>query len=566
MKFQVWSPLAKSIELVLEHGALEMARDAHNWWSVEAADVTAGAKYQFRVDGSGPFPDPRSPWQPHGVHGPSVVLDHSSFHWENEGFIAKPLAEAVIYELHVGTFTSEGTYAAAADRLGYLRDLGVTHVELMPLASFPGARGWGYDGVALYAPHPAYGTPDELKAFIQHAHGLGLAVLLDVVYNHLGPDGNYLGVFGPYFTSRFKTPWGDAMNFDDAHSDEVRTFFIENALMWLRDYHFDGLRLDAVHAIIDENATHFLEQLAARVAELSAVSGRPLVLIAESDLNNPRLVHSPARGGYGLDAHWEDDFHHAIHSFFTGERGGYYADFGSLGDVAKTLEQGYVLDGQYSAFRKRTHGRPPLDIAPHQLVVCAQNHDQIGNRALGERLSQLVDASALQAISALVLLGPFTPMLFQGEEWGARTPFLFFTDHHDELGRAVTEGRQREFAAFAWEGVEVPDPQAPETFLRSKLRWEEIDDPACREMLEWHRSLIALRRTIPSGTPVDVRYDEAARWLTLRRGSLLAVFNFAEEPREISLPEAHWHPRLFEEGTPSIFPPRSTTLLTAHEE
>jgi maltooligosyltrehalose trehalohydrolase len=287
------------------------------------------------------------------------------------------------------------------------------------------------------------------------------------------------------------------------------------------------------------------------------------VLIAESDLNNPRLVHSPARGGYGLDAHWEDDFHHAIHAFFTGERGGYYADFGTLGDLAKTLEQGYVLDGQYSTYRKRTHGRPPLDIAPHQLVVCAQNHDQIGNRALGERLSQLVDASTLKAISALVLLGPFTPMLFQGEEWGARTPFLFFTDHHDELGRAVTEGRQREFAAFAWEGAEVPDPQAPETFLRSKLRWDELDDPACRELLEWHRSLIALRRTIPVGTPTEVRYDEAARWLTLRRGSLLAVFNFAEEPREIPLPEREWKPSLFATGEPFVFPARSTMLLTA---
>jgi maltooligosyltrehalose trehalohydrolase len=391
-------------------------------------------------------------------------------------------------------------------------------------------------------------------------------VLLDVVYNHLGPDGNYLGVFGPYFTSRFKTPWGDAMNFDDADSDEVRAFFVENALMWLRDYHFDGLRLDAVHAIIDENATHFLETLAARVAELSSVTGRPRVLIAESDLNNPRLVQSPGRGGYGLDAHWEDDFHHAIHAFFTGERGGYYADFGSLADVAKTLEQGYVFDGQYSVYRKRTHGRPPLDIAPHQLVVCAQNHDQIGNRALGERLSQLVDASALKAISALVLLGPFTPMLFQGEEWGAHTPFLYFADHHDELGRAVTEGRQREFAAFAWEGVEVPDPQATETFLRSKLQWEEADNPACRELLEWHRSLITLRRTIPPGTPVEVRYDETARWLTLRRGSLIAVFNFAGSPQEIPLPEADWHPRLFEAGAPRIFPAHSTTLLTTRGE
>jgi maltooligosyltrehalose trehalohydrolase len=493
-----------------------------------------------------------------------VTIDHSQFLWRDDAFQPTALAEAVIYELHVGTFTSEGTYAAAADRLGYLRDLGITHVELMPLASFPGRWGWGYDGVALYAPHPAYGTPDDLKAFIQHAHDLGLSVLLDVVYNHLGPDGNYLACFGPYFTDRFKTPWGDAVNFDGEYSDEVRAFFIDNALMWLRDYHFDGLRLDAVHAIIDERAVHFLETLAERVAELSAITNRPRVLIAESDLNNPRLVHSPARGGYGLDAHWEDDFHHALHAFFTGERAGYYADFGSLEQVAKALEQGYVLDGGYSTYRKRSHGRPPIDVASSQLVVFSQNHDQIGNRACGERLAHLTDKSAWKAATALMLLSPFVPLLFQGEEWGASTPFQFVTDHHETLGKLVTEGRRREFESFGWRAEEVPDPQSEETFRRSILRWEEIDEAPHAEGLEWHRLLLAVRRTIPPHTPAEVHFDESARWLTLRRGSLLAIFNFTDSPQPIPLPPGDWQPRLFDPADEkAVFPANSTTLLTA---
>lgn len=563
MKFQVWSPSAKSVDLVLDSGTHPMDRSASGWWTQDIPDAGPGTKYSYRVNGEGPFPDPRSSWQPEGVHGPSVTIDHSQFVWSDDAFQPTPLAEAVIYELHVGTFTPEGTYSAAADRLGYLRDLGITHVELMPLASFPGRRGWGYDGVALYAPHPAYGTPDELKAFVQHAHDLGLAVLLDVVYNHLGPDGNYLASFGPYFTDRFKTPWGDAVNFDGEYSDEVRAFFIDNALMWLRDYHFDGLRLDAVHAIIDERAVHFLEMLAERVAELSAITNSPRVLIAESDLNNPRLVHSPARGGYGLDAHWEDDFHHALHAFFTGERSGYYADFGSLAQVAKALEQGYVLDGGYSAYRKRTHGRPPIDVAPSQIVVFSQNHDQIGNRACGERLGHLTDAPARKAATALMLLSPFVPLLFQGEEWGASSPFQFFTDHHEILGKLVTEGRRREFEAFGWAAEEVPDPQSEETFHRSILRWDEIDEAPHAERLEWHRLLLAVRRTIPPHTPAEVRFDESARWLTLRRGSLLAIFNFANSSQLIPLPPGDWQPRLFDlsQGE-TVFPANSTTLLT----
>jgi maltooligosyltrehalose trehalohydrolase len=564
---KVWSPFSKNIDLVLDSGTLPMTPGVSGWWSSDA-DLAPGTKYRFLVDGNGPFPDPRSAWQPEGPHGPSVVIDHSAFVWDDKDFVPSPLSEAVIYELHIGTFTPEGTYTAAATKLEYLRDLGITHVELMPLATYPGKRGWGYDGVSIYAPHPTYGTPDELKSLIQHAHRLGLAVLHDVVYNHLGPDGNYTGAFGPYFTDRVKTPWGDAINFDGEHSDEVRAFFIDNALLWMRDYHFDGLRLDAVHAIFDQSATHVLERLAEQVAELSAITNRPLVLIAESDFNTPRLVQSVAIGGFGLDAHWEDDFHHALHAFLTGEKGGYHADFGSLAQIAKSLEQAYVFDGQYSHFRKRSHGRPPLHVAPSQIVVFAQNHDQTGNRALGERMSHLLEPPVLKATAALVLLSPFVPMLFQGEEWGADTPFLFFTDHHEELGKLVTEGRRREFAAFDWSGKEVPDPQSPETFHRSKLRWSEIDDPAHQEILEWHRALIELRRSIPHGTPAKVAFDEDARWLTLRRGSLLAVFSFSDRPQAIPLPAADWQPHIFPDsgGEPPVFPAHSTTLLTAPED
>lgn len=561
MIFEVWAPCAKSIELVLACGAKPMQSDERGWWRLET-DAPAGTRYQFRVDGNGPFPDPRSPWQPDGVHGPSMTIDHDQFRWRDEDFRPVALDQAVIYELHIGTFTPEGTYAAAIERLGHLRDLGVTHVELMPLATFPGRWGWGYDGVALYAPHPEFGSPDDLKAFVQAAHDEGIAVLLDVVYNHFGPDGNYLGVFGPYFTDHVKTPWGDAVNFDRAFSDEVRAFFIDNALMWLRDYHFDGLRLDAVHAIFDERATHFLEELAIRVGEFSAAT-RPRILIAESDLNNPRLVWPREQGGYGLDAHWEDDFHHALHVCLTGERDGFYADFNVPGTLAKALEQGYVFEGQFSAFRQRGHGRPPANVRPGQLVICVQNHDQIGNRARGERLSHLVDARRLKLASALLLLSPFVPMLFQGEEWGASTPFQYFTDHHEELGRLVTEGRHREFAAFAWLAHEVPDPQARATFERSKLRWEERDEEFHRDILEWHRALIALRTRIPAGTPAEVEHDEASGWLCVRRGEVEIMANLGTVPQAIPVPCDGWQTLLSSEGSApgAMLPPGGACVV-----
>jgi maltooligosyltrehalose trehalohydrolase len=427
-----------------------MERGDRGWWHAHVPSGAPGLDYAFSLDGGEPLPDPRSPWQPRGVHAPSRLVDHQRFSWTDQRWQAPPLGSAVIYELHVGTFSPEGTFDGVIGRLEHLAGLGVTHVELMPVAEFPGVRGWGYDGVDLWAPHHAYGGPDGLKRLVDACHARGLAVLLDVVYNHLGPSGNYLGRFGPYFTSRFRTPWGDAMNFDGAGSDEVRRFVCDNARMWLRDYHVDGLRLDAVHAIADGSAVHILEQLAQEVEKLAASLGRHLVLIAESNLNDPRIVQPPSAGGYGIDAQWNDDFHHALHTVLTGERHGYYADFGRLADLATAFRRGFVYAGEYSVFRDRRHGRPAIGVSGNRFVVSAQNHDQVGNRALGERASLLMSEGRLHIAAALLLTSPFVPMLFQGEEWGASTPFLYFTDHAEpELVEAVRKGRCQEFAAFA---------------------------------------------------------------------------------------------------------------------
>jgi maltooligosyltrehalose trehalohydrolase len=559
MIFSIWAPSAKSVELVAPGGRVALAVDDKGYWQgeVDAADVRDG--YRYSIDGGKPLPDPRSRWQPGGVHGPSHVSEVRRAAAPAVHFQPQALRDAVIYELHVGTFTPPGTYAAARERLDHLVDLGITHVELMPLATFPGRHGWGYDGVDLYAPLPAYGTPGELADFIAACHERGLAVLLDVVYNHLGPDGNYLGFYGPYFTDRVKTPWGQAVNFDGAQSDEVRRFFIDNALMWLGDYGFDGLRLDAVHAIFSFEAVHVLEDLAAAVRKLAIEQGRELVLIAESDLNDPRLVLPAAHGGFALDAHWADDFHHALHRYFTDDGEGYYADYHGLPDIATALAQGYVYQGQYSAFRQRRHGRAPRGVIPDQLVVCSQNHDQIGNRARGERLSMLVDAPKLKAIAALVLLSPFVPLLFQGEEWGARTPFLYFTDHEDaELGRLVSEGRAREFQSFRW-GGEIPDPQDPSTFERSKLDWAEIREPWHAEMLDWYRALVALRKSrsrhVAPGK-AKVRFDVKAQWLRFEYAGVLAMFNFTGVPRRIALPKGEWNLVLDSQARePGVAPP-----------
>jgi len=528
--FSVWAPTAGRVEVVIGDLRLAMNEVGHGWWFAEAS-VSAPVDYQFCVDGGDPLPDPRSPWQPHGVHGPSRYVDHASFAWQCDAWPGGELLGSVVYELHVGTFTDDGTFDAAIDRLDHLVSLGVDFVELLPVAAFPGSRGWGYDGVFPYAVQDSYGGPDGLKRFVDACHSRGLRVVLDVVYNHLGPDGNVLPRFGPYFTDKFATPWGQAVNFSDAGSDEVRRYFVDNALMWLRDYRFDALRLDAVHAIVDTSATHLLEELSVSVAGLSRELGRPLWLIAESDLNDPRLISPRDLGGYGLDAQWSDDFHHALHSVVTGETFGYYEDFGSLHELATALSRGFVFAGNHSKHRDRRHGRPlPASVASTRLLGYAQNHDQIGNRARGERIAALTSSDLVKVTAALVLLSPFTPMLFMGEEWAASTPWQYFTDHQDpQLAESVRKGRRNEFKAFGWEPSQVPDPQDVDTMRRSVLDWTEVSRAPHDDVLRWHRELIELRRANPvlqTGCFPSVSVDEPARLLVVDHGPLVVVANF----------------------------------------
>ncbi len=558
----MWAPAADRVEVVVGGTGHPMEARPSGWWEATVADAVHGTDYGFVLDGSDEvLPDPRSPWQPNGVHGRSRVYDHGRFAWTDQHWHGRPLPGSVLYEMHVGTFTPEGTFDAATDRLDHLVALGIDAVELLPVASFPGRHGWGYDGVHLWAPHEPYGGPDGLKRFVDAAHARGLAVVLDVVYNHLGPDGNRLGSFGPYFTSAHATPWGDAVNFDQEGSDEVRAFVVQNALMWLRDYHFDGLRLDAVHAITDHSATHLLEELGRAVAAESAHLGRQLFLIAESDLNDPRLVTSREAGGYGLDAQWSDDFHHALHAALTGERQGYYCDFGSLETLKKALTRVFVHDGTMSTYRGRHHGRPVnvRETPAHRFLGFLQNHDQVGNRASGDRIGALLPSPGLLKVgAALLLLAPFTPMLFMGEEWGASTPWCYFTDHRDpELARAVSEGRRREFARHGWAG-EVPDPQAVDTFRRSVLDWTEPDDPYHADLLEWHRALIALRRSEPDlndprPAAVQVGTDEStARWLVMRRGGIGVAANLGDVPVALPAGPPGARPRLLLASDPAI--------------
>ncbi|WP_435874920.1 malto-oligosyltrehalose trehalohydrolase [Nonomuraea wenchangensis] len=554
-EFRVWAPGRERVELVLGERALPMRPATGGWWERTVEEAGPGTDYAYALDGGPPRPDPRSAHQPYGPHAHSRTVDHAAFPWTDAAWRGTPLPGAVLYELHVGTFSPEGTFDGVIERLPHLAALGVDAIELMPVAEFSGRRGWGYDGVSLYAPHHAYGGPEGMKRLVDACHAHGLGVVVDVVYNHLGPSGNYLPEFGPYFTGRHTTNWGDGVNFDGPGSGEVRAFVIDNALMWLRDYHCDGLRLDAVHAIADHSAAHVLERLAEEVAELAAHVRRPLFLIAESDLNDPRFVRSRESGGYGLDAAWADEWHHALHAALTGERDGYYADFGPLGLLAKALRQAWVYDGTWSPHRGRAHGRSPAGLSGHRFVVCAQNHDQAGNRARGERSGALMSEGRLRVAAALLLTAPFTPMLFQGEEWGASTPFQYFTDHEDpELGRAVSAGRRREFAAFGWEPGQVPDPQDAATFKRSRLDWGEPGEEPHARLLAWHRELIALRRRLPALTDgrldrVRADCDEAAGLVSVERGPVLVAANLGDGTRVVP---ARGRARLLAASDPGI--------------
>lgn len=527
-RFDLWAPDAESVILLADGRRLPMTRRAGGWWAT--ADVPRGADvdYGYLLNGEDtPLPDPRSRRQPHGVHRLSRTFDAGSYVWGDGAWTGRPLAGGVIYELHTGTFTPAGTLDAAITKLEYLVDLGVDFVELLPVNAFNGTHNWGYDGVLWYAVQEEYGGPEAYQRFVDACHRHGLGVIQDVVYNHLGPSGNYLPRFGPYLTQGAGNSWGDSVNLDGPGSDEVRRYVTENMLMWFRDYHVDGLRLDAVHALRDSRAVHILEELAVRADAASVALGRPLSLIAESDLNDPGLIYPRAAHGDGLTGQWSDDFHHAVHVNITGETDGYYADFASVAALAKVLTGGFFHDGTYSSFRGRHHGRvlDPRAAAPWQLVVCIQNHDQIGNRAIGDRLGAAVGYDLLAVAAVLNLTSPFTPMLFMGEEYGATTPWQFFTSHPEpELGRATAEGRIREFERMGWDPAVVPDPQDPQTFARSKLDWNEADGGAHAHLLAQYRQLIALRRNTPALTDPDpggtrVDFSETDRWLLMYRGS-----------------------------------------------
>jgi maltooligosyltrehalose trehalohydrolase len=517
--------------------------DDRGWWSVEVADAGPGGNYGFLIDEDRKvYPDPRSQWQPNGVHGLSRIYNHTAFAWTDLSFQPLPLANAVIYELHVGTFTPQGTLDSAIEKLEYLRELGVTHVELMPVAAFAGEHGWGYDGVSIYAVHEPYGGPDALKGFVNAAHENGLSVLLDVVYNHFGPVGNYTGKFGPYIVEAHQTPWGGAVNLEKEGASEVRRFFCDDALMWLRDFHIDGLRIDAVHAFVDRSAIHFVEQVAIEVKALAAATRRDLVLIAESNLNDPRFVTPRESNGLGMDAQWSDDFHHALFAVLTGEQQGYYEDFGSMAQLAKALEQTFVYDGIYSKYRKRMHGRPVRWLSQHRFLGYIQDHDQVGNRAVGDRITHIAGFDRAKIAAAFVMMSPFVPMIFQGEEWGASSPFQYFADHEPEIAKLVSAGRKKEFEGFGWKPDEIPDPESIETFQRSKLKWEEIWERQHEEMIEWYRKLIALRKKtdcLNNGEAGNTRasYCEEQRWFRFERGSILVCCNLGGTQREFELPK-----------------------------
>lgn len=558
----VWAPLATSVDVVLPRvtslsddshtmaadpalrdvarptePALRLVARGDGYWTT---DLPVGTEYLLSVDGGEPRPDPRSPRQPHGVHGPSQTWDASAFGWSDTGWAGRDVLGGVMYEVHVGTFTPGGTLDSAIERLDELVDLGVDTVELMPVVPFPGERGWGYDGVSWWAVHEGYGGPEALQRFVDAAHVRGLAVCLDVVHNHFGPAGNYVAEFGPYFTTKHHTPWGAAINLDDDHADGVRAFIIEGALRWLRDFHLDALRLDAVHALVDDSPRHILAELSDAVAALEADLGRPLTLIAESDLNDVAMITPTAEGGLGMDGQWADDVHHALHSWLTGETFGYYVDFGSPETLAHAFEKVFVHDGGHSSFRGQPWGAPvPDEVDRRRFVTFTQNHDQIGNRGLGDRPDERIATGAVAAGAALLLLGPFTPMLFQGQEWGTRTPFRFFCDHDHDLGALISAGRLREFAEHGWASIygpdaDIPDPQDPATLGASTLDWAERDRDE-HGLLAWHRDLIRARRTHLADHRLPVSTAHSDDWFALTHGPLTVV----AAPREGAALPAH---------------------------
>ncbi|HUF28689.1 MAG TPA: malto-oligosyltrehalose trehalohydrolase [Gemmatimonadaceae bacterium] len=549
VRFSVWAPAVERVRVSIRRGdgASEHELDAvgGGTWETTVETAGAGTRYRFLLDDGPGLPDPCSRFQPEGVHGPSEVVDPAAHEWRDGGWSGIEMADYIIYELHVGTFTEAGTFDAAIEKLPVLKELGVTAIELMPVAEFPGSRNWGYDGVDLYAPHSAYGGPAGLRRLVDAAHGNGLAVILDVVYNHFGPEGNYLPQFGPYLTEYYRTPWGPAVNYDGAHSDAVRRFVVDNALYWLTEYHIDGLRLDAVHGIYDFGARHVLEELTDEVHTQGRHLGRRIKVIAESDLNDPRLIRPAERGGFGMDAQWADDLHHALHATLTGEGSGYYEDFQSgVSDIATALADRFIYAGRYSSHRRRRHGAPATDVPADRFVVCLQNHDQVGNRAAGERISMLVPFERQKLGAALYLLSPYVPMLFMGEEWGETNPFQYFVSHTDpELVEAVRQGRRREFEAFGW-GDDVPDPQSEETFRRSRVWWGRAAEPGHAELRALYRDMLHLRGAERAFRPGDARvrvtHDAGRGWIMLElvpsvADAMLVIFNLSDETRDVPL-------------------------------
>jgi maltooligosyltrehalose trehalohydrolase len=553
--FRVWAPLAENVAVRLvipEQREIPMEKDEKGYFTAEA-DAPPGTLYFYALDGRR-YPDPASRYQPRGVHGPSEVVA-DDFPWADGDWEGRDLRDYIIYELHVGTFTPEGTFDAVIGYLPGLKDMGITAVELMPVAQFPGGRNWGYDGVLPYAVQDSYGGPAGLRRLVDACHREGLAIVLDVVYNHLGPEGNHLAEFGPYFTDRYKTPWGAAINFDGADSDEVRRFFIENALYWVTDFHFDALRLDALHAILDISPYTFIEELAAGIHKRAAALGRKIYLIGESSADNARLVTPVEKGGYGIDAQWNDDFHHALHTLLTGETGGYYRDYGEIRHLVKAVREGFAYSGEYSAFRRRRHGTSSRDIPAERFVVFAQNHDQVGNRARAERLGGVVSFESLKLAAGVVLLSPYLPLLFMGEEYGETAPFPYFISHGGAgLVEAVRRGRRREFAGFGWRG-ELPDPQAEATFLSAKLDHGLGEKGEHHVLYTFYRELLRLRGEVPALARVtkeglEVQGDENNRTITLKRRSgdsqaaILYNFNQKAVAIEAKVGAGEWRKRL----------------------